>query len=84
MYPDEEERPEFRPLTAVSIDLMSDRAIDDDLALEEAEEFTKNHPLSRQMYANIAFEDVRFVFLYFHIFKIFNCTFCLNILYNTQ
>ena len=69
MYPDEEERPEFRPVTAVSIDLMSDRAIDDGLALEEAEEFTRNHPLSRQIYANIAFQDVRFVFLYFHVFK---------------
>ena len=60
IYPEVEERPEYRPVTAISIDLISNRGIDDDLALEEAEQFTKDHPLSRQMCTNIAFQDVSF------------------------
>ena len=64
MYPEVEERPEHRPITAISIDLMSNRAIDDDLALEEAEQFTKDHPLSRQIYANIAFQDESFFMIF--------------------
>ncbi len=56
MYPEIETGPVYRPHTAMSMDLLSDRAIDDQLAIEEAEQFAVDHPLSRQMYTNIAFQ----------------------------
>ena len=60
MYPEEEEGPQYRPTTTLSIGMMDDAAIDDDVALQEAEQWTKAHPLSRGFpgYNNLGFQDV--------------------------
>ena len=55
MYPEVEERPLRRPDTALSVGIFSDAGLDDDIALEEAEEWTRDHPLSAGL-ANQGFE----------------------------
>ena len=54
MYPEPEEGPLFRPETAIVLEFLSGDELDDQMALDEAERFTKEHPLSRQ-YTNLAF-----------------------------
>ena len=62
MYPEVEERPLRRPDTALSVGIFSDAGLDDDIALEEAEEWTRDHPLSAGL-ANQGFE-VRILSVY--------------------
>ena len=61
MYPEAEEKPLQRPDTALSLGLFSDAGLDDELALEEAEEWTRHHPLSAGI-ANQGFEVSLFIF----------------------
>ena len=61
MYPEEEARPDYmaRANTVVIADLLgNDPGVDDDLALEEAEDFTRRHPVTRATFLNPAFQSV--------------------------
>ena len=55
MYPEVEEKPMYRPDTALSLGLFSDADLDDEIILEEAENWARNHPMSSG-YANKGFE----------------------------
>ncbi len=60
MYPEIERGPQYRPMTAISHGVMDDAAMDDDIALQEAEEWAKDHPLSRTApgFDNLGFQQV--------------------------
>lgn len=59
MYPVMEPGPNYRPQTVVSISEMEVQEMDDDLAISEADQFTKKHPITPAThYLNLAFQQV--------------------------
>ena len=60
MYPAVEQRPTYRPETVISLDLLSEQEMDDEVALEEAEQFIKQHQITpNKHYLNLAFQQVQ-------------------------
>lgn len=60
MYPAQEHGPTYRPETVVSLEALQEAELDDDAVLQEAESFTRTHPITPHStaYFNLAFTQV--------------------------
>ena len=58
MYPEREDGPTFRPTTSINLAAMMRQDLEDEAAIEEAEEWTRLHPMTPQTHLNLAFIEV--------------------------